>query len=222
MKRIPAGLWAYLIVLFNFGFSHMWMSAINTANLQNVFYWVFIVAGIILILVGRNRHPSQDAALGGLAGLFFWAAFGEAGQAGELYEQPAVLGVVIMLSIFLALRPGSRCDFHLFIHKMFGLHKKTSGDHWYAPGTALAFFWTVWLGHMAELTAYYHPAFGVYSWLTWVILIASLVATPFLLYFLWKTNRWAVAWGRAIPSVLISWMWVEIFMKWGVLPKPWG
>ncbi len=221
MKRIPAGIWAYLIVLFNFGFSHAWMSAINRANLQAVFYWIFIVVAIGLILFARKRHPSQDAALGGLAGLFCWAAFGEAGQAGELYTQPAIWGVVLMLTIFLALRPGSRCDFHLLIHKALGLYKKPTGDHWYAPGTALAFFWTVWLGHMAELTAYYDPRFGVHSWLTTAILIASLFATPFLLIYLWKTEKWALAWGRAIPSVLISWMWVEIFMKWGVIPKPW-
>lgn len=221
MKKIPAGIWTYLIVLFNFGFSHMWMSAINRANLQAIFYWIFIVVGIGLVLFGRHRHPAQDAALGGLAGLFFWAAFGEAGAAGELYTQPAIWGVVLMLTIFLALRPGSRCDFHLAIHKLLGIYKKPSGDHWYAPGAALAFFWTVWLGHMAELTAYYDPRFGVHSWLTWVILIISLIATPGLLYFLWKTDKWAQAWGRAIPSVLISWMWVEIFMKWGVIPKPW-
>lgn len=178
MKRIPAGLWAYLIVLFNFGFSHMWMSAINRANLQDVFYWIFIVAGIALILAGRGRPSAWDAAMGGLAGLFFWAAFGEAGEAGELFEYPAIWGVVLMVGIFLALRPGSRCDFHIWIQKALRIYKEPTGAHWYAPGAAMAFFWTVWLGHMAELTAYYNPAFGVHSWLTWVILIASLVYLP--------------------------------------------
>jgi hypothetical protein len=222
MKKNPAGIWAFLIVLFNFGFSHMWMTMINKAGLQDIFYWIFIATGIGLILVARGRQPSWDAALGGLAGLFFWAAFGEAGQAGELYTQPATWGVVLMLTIFLALRSGSRCDFHTMIQKALRIHQKPSGgQHWYAPGAAMAFFWTVWLGHMAELTAYYNPAFGVYSWLTWLILILSAVATPILLMYLWKTDNWALAWGRAIPSVLICWMWVEILMKWQVIPKPW-
>ncbi|HAE58435.1 MAG TPA: hypothetical protein DCG54_02720, partial [Anaerolineae bacterium] len=61
-----------------------------------------------------------------------------------------------------------------------------------------------------------------HSWLTWVILIASLVSTPFIFIFLWKTSDWAKAWGRAIPSVLITWMAVEILMKWEIIPKPWG
>lgn len=221
MKRIPAGILAYLIVLFNFGFSHMWMSAINRANLQDLFYWIFIVVGVGLVLWGRSRPAAQDAALGGLAGLFFWAAFGEAGEAGELYTQPAIWGVALVLTIFLALRPGSRCDIHLWVQKTLRVHRESTGSHWYAPGAALAFFWTVWLGHMAELTAYYDPRFGVHSWLTWVILVASLVSTPFIIRLLWKTRDWARAWGRAIPSVLISWMAIEILMKWQVIPKPW-
>jgi hypothetical protein len=222
MRKIPAGLWAYLIVLFNFGFSHMWMSAINKAGLQSLFYWIFIVAAIILVLAGRRFRPAVDAALGGLAGLFFWAAFGEAGQAGELFESPAIWGVVLMLSIFLALRPGSRCDFHIVIQKVLRIYREPSPEkHWYAPGAAMAFFWTVWLGHMAELTAYYNPNFGVHSWLTWAILIASSIAIPVIFVLLWKTKDWAKAWGRAIPSVLISWMAIEILMKWEIIPKPW-
>lgn len=223
MKRIPAGLWAYLIVLLNFGFSHAWMSAINRANLQSLFYWIFIVAAIGLILFARRLPPAQDAALGGLAGLFLWAAIGEAGGAGELFESPAIWGVVLVMTIFLTLRPGSRCDFHVWVQKALGLYKALDDSrHWYAPGAALAFFWTVWLGHMAELTAYYNPNFGVHSWLTWVILIASSLATPFIFILLWKTTDWAKAWGRAIPSVLITWMAIEILMKWEILPKPWG
>jgi hypothetical protein len=223
MKRIPAGILAYLVVLLNFGFAHAWMSAINRANLQDLFFWIFIFAAIGLILAARRLRPAVDAALGGLAGLLLWAAIGEAGQAGELFEQSAIWGVVLVLTIFLTLRPGSRCDFHIWVQKTIGIYTAPGeARHWYAPGAAMAFFWTVWLGHMAELTAYYNPAFGVHSWLTWVILIASLVSTPFIFIFLWKTSDWAKAWGRAIPSVLITWMAIEILMKWEVIPKPWG
>jgi hypothetical protein len=223
MKRIPAGILAYFVILFNFGFAHAWMSAINRANLQDQFYWVAIIAAVGLILLARRFRPAVDAVLGALAGLLLWAAIGEAGEAGELFENPAIWGVVLVLTIFLTLRPGSRCDFHIWVQKALGIYKAPDESrHWYAPGAAMAFFWTVWLGHMAELTAYYNPNFGVYSWLTWVILIASLVSTPFIFIFLWKTTDWAKAWGRAIPSVLITWMAVEILMKWEILPKPWG
>ncbi|OFZ74672.1 MAG: hypothetical protein A2560_08345, partial [Bdellovibrionales bacterium RIFOXYD1_FULL_39_84] len=210
----------YLIVLTNFAFSHIWMGAVNKANLQNIFYWIFITLGIILLIASRRRSSSWDAAFGGLAGLFFWAAFGECGKAGELYKTPAVWGSVIVLTIFLMLRQGSRCDFHIFIQKILRIYRVPEDEpHWYALGTALVFYWTVWLGHMTELTAYYDPRFGVHSWLTWAIFIASAGATPGIFYRLWKTHNWAQAWGRAIPSVLISWMAIEILMKWGIFPK---
>lgn len=35
------------------------------------------------------------------------------------------------------------------------------------------------------------------------------------------SHTWMSAIHRAIPSVLITWMTIEILMKWEIIPKPW-
>lgn len=221
-QKIPAGLYAFFIVLLGFGLSHMLLVKVYDANLETPALYLFLVGAVALILFSRRSRPAVQAGLGLIAGLFFWSAVGEILSAGELYTQPAIWGVVLVLTIFLALRKETRCDFFIVLQKWLGLRGSTpDAGHWHTPAVAFGFFYTVWIGHMFELTAYYSPAFGIHSWLTSGILIVSLAATPFLIYLLYRTRSWAMAWGRAAPIVLIFWMGIEILMKWQVIHKPW-
>ena len=222
MKRIPAGILALLFWVLMFGVMHMLLVMVSRNHLETGVFIGAALGGVILILLTRKMPPAWQAFLGGIAGLAFWAAFGEIGKAGELWETPAIWGVVAVVMIYFILQPTTRCDLFQWLRKPLGIHDKPQEDHWHAPAVALSFFMVTWVGHMEELTAYYHPSFGVHSWLTNLTLAVTLAVTPVLLWLLWKSQDWATAWGRAIPSVVIIWMWVEILMKWQVIPKPWG
>lgn len=221
-RYLSAGILAFFIILLGFGAAHAGMVAIIEAGLEGIFYWIFIGVGLALIFVARGRRPGVDVALGGLSGLLFWAAFGEIGEAGELFEEPAIWGVVGVVSLFLAFRPGTRCDMFCALQRRLGMQEESAPEtYWHAPIVAFEFFWLTWVAHMLLLTAYYGPAFGVHSWLTWTILIVTAIATPFIAYYVWKTRDWARGWERGIPAVLVVWSALEILMKWGVVPKPW-
>lgn len=212
-QKIPAGIIAFVVSLVTLGATFPLFRALEAADLLEPAFWVFNALGVILLLVSRFTSPAVDAWLGGLAGIAIWSGIGEIGDLDHLYEHPGALGLMIFLSLYFILRPGTRCDFHLAIQKALKLETPLpAGRHWYAPHVALGVFWTVWLGHTIELVAYY--GLGTHSWLVWVLLIGSLASAPFLLYMMWKTRDWATAWARALPVVVIIWIAVDILRKW--------
>ncbi len=214
------GILATLAVLLTVGLSHMALARIIRAGLADIAYWLFILFGVVLLFAGRRLSAGGDAALGTGAGVLFWSAFGEVGQGGELFEEPAIWSVVAAISIFLVLRPGTRCDLFVAIQRGLGIYRAPVEEaRWRAPIVAFEFFWLTWLGHMLLLTAYYNPAFGVDSRFTWAIFVASLALTPYLLFLIWRTHDWAQAWGRGIAGVIIIWTWIEILTKWGVITR---
>jgi hypothetical protein len=221
MNKVPAGVWTFCAWLVMFGLAHAVVAAIDRAGLAGIFYYVFLVAGLVLLLVSVRTRPAAQSVLGGLAGLCFWSAVGEIGEGGELYENPRIWGVVLLVLIFLALRPGTRCD--VFARVQRWLRLPVSSDHtgWRAPAVAFEFFFIVWTGHMLMLTGYYAPGLGIHSWLTNAVLIFSAVCSPFLLFLQYRTRAYDLAWSRAIPTVVVFWMGLEVLMKWRVVPKPW-
>lgn len=220
-KALPTGILAFLFWLLMFGVMHMSLSMARRYHLEMVVLVSCAIGGVILVLATRRMASAWQSFLGGIAGAMFWAAFGEMGEAGELYEMAAIWGVVFVLMVYFILQPATRCDLFVWIRKVLGIQNPALENWWQAPSTAVSFFFVTWVAHMEELTAYYHPAFGVHSWLTNLTLVVTLCAAPFLLWLLWKTRDWTRAWGRAVPSVVIIWMAVEILMKWEIIPKPW-
>jgi hypothetical protein len=213
LKKIPAGLIAFVVSLLTLGATFPLFQALEATHLLDTFFWLFIALGVILIVVSRFASPAVDAWLGGLAGIALWSGIGEIGDLDALYTHPGVLGLIVFLSLYFILRPGTRCDFHLGIQKVLKIEAPaTYGRHWHAPHVALGIFWTVWLGHTIEEIAYY--GLGTHSWLVWVLLIGSLISAPFLLYKMWQTRDWATAWARALPAVVILWIAVDILRKW--------
>ena len=213
MKKIPVGIIAFVVSLLTLGMSFPMIKAVENANATGLFFWVFIIVGLALIAFSRGRSAALDAWLGGIAGILIWTAIGEIGGLDDFYENPGVLGLIVILTLYFIVRPGTRCDFHLAIQKPLKLEMPEAGQHWYAPHVALGVFWTVWLGHTIEEIAYY--TLGTHSWLVWVLLIGSLASAPFLLYKMWKTRDWATAWARALPVVVIIWIAIDILRKWG-------
>ncbi len=221
-RVISAGILTFFAWLGLFGVGHMAVAAIHKMGLDQPGYYIFLLLTAVLLGVSIRTRPAAQALWGGLAGLSLWSAVGEIGQAGELYEDPAIWGVVIVLLFFLIPRKETRCDFFRVLQRWLHLpYAPQPVEGWRAPAVAFEFFFIVWTGHMVMLVGYYSPGFGVHSWLTNAVLIFSIVCTPPLLYLLYRTRNWATAWGRAIPTVLVFWMGLEVLMKWGVLAKPW-
>jgi hypothetical protein len=213
LKKIPAGIIAFVVSLLTLGMTFPLFKVLEGANLLGMFFWVFIILGLGLILLSRGCSPALDAWLGGLAGICIWSGIGEIGDLDQLYKNPGVLDLIVFLSLYFILRPGTRCDFHLAIQKALKFDSPVpSARHWHAPHVALGVFWTVWTGHLIEEIAYY--GLGTHSWLVWVLLVGSLVSAPFLLYKMWQTRDWASAWARALPVVVIIWIAVDILRKW--------
>ena len=213
LKKIPAGIIAFIVSLLTLGSTFPLFRALESANLLEPAFWVFIFLGVILIVASRFASPAVDAWLGGLAGIAIWSGIGEIGDLDALYTHPGILGLMVFLTLYFILRPGTRCDFHLAIQKALKTDSPvSSGRHWHAPHVALGVFWTVWLGHTIEEIAYY--SLGTHSWLVWVLLVGSLASAPFLLYKMWQTRNWATAWARALPVVVIIWIAVDILRKW--------
>jgi hypothetical protein len=212
LKNFPIGIIAFFVSLLTLGMSFPMLKAVEDANATELFFWVFLLVGLGMIVISRGRAASLDAWLGGVAGILIWTAIGEIGELDKLYTHPGILATLVILTLYFILRPGTRCDFHLAIQKLLKIERPVVGSHWHAPNIALGVFWTVWLGHTVEKIGYY--TLGTHSWLVWVLLIGSLVATPFLLYKMWKTKDWATAWARALPSVVIIWVAIDIIRKW--------
>ena len=212
MKKFPIGIIAFIISLLTLGMSFPILKAVDNANATGLFFWVFLLVGLGLIALSRGRAASLDAWLGGVAGILIWTAVGEIGDLDQLYMHTGILGTLVIMTLYFILRPGTRCDFHLAIQKALKFEHQSKENHWHAPNVALGVFWTVWLGHTVEEIGYY--TLGTHSWLVWVLLIGSLISAPFLLYKMWKTPDWATAWARALPSVVIIWIAVDILRKW--------
>ena len=212
MKKIPIGIIAFIVSLLTLGMSFPLLKAVENANATGLFFWVFILVGLALIAVSRGRTASLDAWLGGIAGILLWTAIGEIGDLDQLYTLPGALGLMVVLTLYFILRPGTRCDFHLAIQKALKIERPASKNHWHAPHVALGVIWTVWLGHTVEEIGYY--TLGTHSWLVWALLIGSLLSAPFLLTIMWKTKDWATAWARALPVVVIIWIAIDIIRKW--------
>ena len=212
-NKIPAGIIAFVISLLTLGMTFPLFKMLDSANLLDVTFWIFIVLGLVLIVLSHGRKPALDAWLGGVAGILIWSGIGEIGDLDELYTNRGALGLMILLSLYFILRPGTRCDFHLAIQKFLKMESPNMDEpHWYAPHVALAVVWLVWLGHSIEKIALFQ--LGTYSWLTWVLLIGSLVSAPFLLYKMWNTRDWATAWARSLPAVVIIWVAIDILRRW--------
>ena len=212
-KIFPAGIIAFVISLLTLGMTFPLFKVLENANLLDVSFWVLIILGLVLIVISRGRKPALDAWLGGVAGILIWSGIGEIGNLDQLETHPGALGLIIVLTLYFILRPGTRCDFHLAIQKLLKMKSPNMDEpHWYAPNVALAVVWLVWIGHTIEKIAIYE--FGIYSWLTWVLLIGSSVSAPFLLIKMWKTHDWATAWARSLPAVVIIWIAVDILRKW--------
>ena len=213
-KKIPAGIIAFVVSLLTLGMTFPLFKVLDKANLLDVAFWIFTILGVILIILSRGRKPALDAWLGSIAGILIWSGIGEIGDLDQLYTHTGILGLMVILTLYFSIRPGTRCDFHLATQKFLKMDNPTNLDesHWYAPHVALAVVWMVWLGHTIEEVAYY--GFGTHSWLTWVLLIGSLVSAPFLLLKMWKTRDWATAWARALPAVVIIWIAIDILRKW--------
>ena len=212
-KKIPAGIIAFIISLLTLGMTFPLFKVLDRANLLDIAFWIFIILGLALIILSHGRKPALDAWLGGVAGILIWSSIGEIGDLDELYSNQGALGLMIILTLYFILRSGTRCVFHLSIQKLLKMESPNLDEpHWYAPHVALAVVWLVWLGHSIEKIALYE--IGMYSWLTWVLLIASLVSAPFLLLKMWKTRDWATAWARSLPAVVIIWIAVDILRRW--------
>jgi hypothetical protein len=212
-NKIPAGIIAFVISLLTLGMTFPLFKVLDNANLLDVSFWVFIILGLILIVISYGRKPALDAWLGGVAGILLWSGIGEIGELDQLETHAGALGLMVVLTLYFILRPGTRCDFHLAIQKFLKIQSPdTDEPHWYAPHVALAVIWMVWLGHTIEKIALYE--LGTYSWLTWVLLIGSLVSAPFLFLKMWKTRNWADAWARSLPAVVIIWVAIDILRKW--------
>ena len=212
-NKIPAGIIAFVISLLTLGMTFPLFKVLDRANLLEISFWIFTILGLLLIVISRGRKPALDAWLGGIAGILIWSGVGEIGDLDQLYTHTGVLGLIVILTLYFIFRPGTRCDFHLAVQKLLKTDSPAMDKpHWYAPHVALGVFWTVWLGHTIEEIAYY--GLGTHSWLTWVLLIGSLVSAPFLLYKMWKTRDWATAWARSLPAVVIIWIAVDILRKW--------
>jgi len=174
---------------------------------------VFTILGLVLIVIAHGRKPALDAWLGGVAGILLWSGLGEIGELDQLETHTGALGLMVFLTLYFILRPGTRCDFHLAVQKFLKMQGPNMDEpHWHAPHVALAVVWLVWMGHTLERIAFYE--LGTYSWLTWVLLIGSLVSAPFLLLKMWKTRYWATAWARSLPAVVIIWIAIDILRKW--------
>lgn len=216
MKSISAGLWSFLGVLAVFPIAHWIVYNVNKPGLAAFAYLALILLGLALLFWSVRVGQSGQAILGGFAGLAFWSAFGEIGVAGDLFENTAIWGVVFMVTLLLVLRPGTRCDLFAKLQQLIrapGSADTAPSFAWRAPIIAFEFFFITWVTHMLLLTAYYVPGLGPQSWLTYLLFGASLVATPFLLYLMYRTKQLDLAIGRAIPAVIIAWMWIEILMN---------
>jgi len=213
MKKIPAGIIAFIISLLTLGMSFPMLGAVTNAQADDLFFWIFGILGVALIAAGRGCSAALDAWLGGIAGILLWMAFGGIGELDELFTHSGTLGFISFMTLYMIFRPGTRCDFHLAIQKAFKIESPLpEGGHWHAPHVALGVFWTVWIGHTLEKIAY--NILGTHSWMVWMLLIGSLVSAPFLLYKMWKTRDWATAWARSLPVVVIIWVAVDILRKW--------
>jgi len=212
-KNIPAGIIAFVISLLTLGMTFPLFKVLENADLLNLFFWIFTILGLVLIVLSQGRQPALDAWMGGIAGILIWSGIGEVGNLDELYTHTGILGLMVILTLYFIVRPGTRCDFHLAIQKLLKMESSAVDEpHWHAPHVALAVVWMVWLGHAIEEIAYY--GLGTHSWLVWVLLIGSLISAPFLLYKMWQTRDWATAWARALPAVVIIWIAVDILRKW--------
>ena len=222
MNKLSKGTWSFIGILLVFPLGHALVVFLDKLGLQSISYFVFLILGLILVVVSLRVSPAWEALLGGLAGLAFWAAVGEIGGGGELYEAKAIWGVVFLVTLFLVFRPGTRCDVFLFIQRVCGLSFKDRAAPSYRGLTiAFEFFYITWVGHMLMLTGYYDPEFGVYSWLTYGFFYATILATPFLVYWMQRTKTWELGVGRGIAAVILCWVWVEILIKWKVFANPW-
>jgi len=211
-KKIPAGIVAFIVSLLTLGMTFPLFKVLDRANLLDVSFWIFNILGLVLIFLSRGRKPALDAWLGGIAGILIWSGIGEIGDLDELYTYQGALGLMVLLSLYFILRPGTRCDFHLAVQKSLKMKSpNTDEPHWHAPHVALAVVWLVWLGHSIEKIALFE--LGT-PWLVWVLLIGSLVSTPFLLLKMWKTRDWGTAWARSLPAVVIIWIAVDILRRW--------
>jgi hypothetical protein len=212
-NKIPAGIIAFFVSLLTLGMTFPLFKVLDSANLLNIFFWIFIILGLALIVLSRGRKPALDAWLGGVAGILIWSSIGEIGDLDELYTHQGILGLMLILTLYFILRPGTRCDFHISIQKFLRMENPNMDEHhWYAPHVALAVVWMIWLGHTIEKIALFE--LGTHSWLVWVLLIGSLVSAPFLLRKMWKTRDWATAWARSLPAVVIIWVAVDILRRW--------
>ena len=212
-KKIPAGIIAFVVSLLTLGMTFPLFKVLDKANLLGTAFWIFIILGVILIILSRGRKPALDAWLGGVAGILIWSGLGEVGELDELQTHAGALGLMVLLSLYFILRPGTRCDFHLAVQKLLKMESPNMDEpHWYAPHVALGVVWLVWVGHTLEKIALYE--LGAYVWPTWILLIGSLISAPFLLIKMWKTRDWATAWARSLPAVVIIWIAVDILRRW--------
>jgi hypothetical protein len=220
------GFLALLCVLSLFPVSHVLVARWSRGRHARLAYGLAWAVGVILLLLAARLPQSGAAAtLGLLAGLALWAANGELGEAAGIGVPvgPRNWSLILLLLLFLLLSPPAAYPWLAALHARLGL--QGAGLRPAANVGTLAageFLFLTWAGHVVLLTAYYHPRLGPRSWLTYLCLALGLILTLVLLPQQLAQAGWADAVRLAVPTVIAGWSVLEILMKWGVVPKPWG
>jgi hypothetical protein len=220
------GVTAFFGVLLMLGLVYMSVARLSRRAEVRTLYWRILAVGLALTLVTMFiRHQAVQTVLGLLGGMALWSALAELGPQVDIGQSVnsknwsllLIVGLLVVLGVGAPFPPVTG------LRNLLGLPAELLvADASWGVITAVQFFLLTWLGHVALVTAYYHPWFGVRSWLTWLLLGASLVGSVILVPQMVRQTDLAEAIRWAIWAVIVVWTVVEILKKWGMLSRLWG
>ena len=219
------GLLALVFVLALFPASHVVVARLSRGRARQAYFAAWALGIALLVAAARVPSAALAATFGLLAGLALWSANGELGEAAGIGVPigPGNWPLLLLVFLFLALWSPATYPWLAELQARLGVAQATPAvTAGIGVQVAFEFLLLTWLGHVTLLTAYYDPRFGPRSPLTYALFALSLALTALLLPVQFSRVNWNDAVRWAVPTVIASWSVIEILMKWGVVPKPWG
>lgn len=245
MKDYKAGILSFLMVLLLMPLGHTLMVLTEKIFLANKFYTAFGIGslGLCLLFLGavQNQQPALATVLGLLSGVLIWTGWVEFSfvwvaeklaipplmENNEIVTKPEYLimvssmGVLVCMLLFFILSP-NKCQFFVWIQKIFRLHIKTNVPiKLHVTTVFVETIILLWTFYVVLLLLYDEKLIGDKHLITQFSAVGFLLWSAYLFRKLIFIKKFDYAIRYAIPTVIIFWNTIEIVGRWNLIHELW-
>ena len=240
------GFVSFLIVLLVMPLGHTLMILIETFFPNNLLFPFLVgLIGAILIFVGGNKNSNLTATwLGFFGAILIWTGWIEFAFLfwakkinlnpliidSEVYTKPEYLilpssiGILFATLIYFLLNPNTRCNFFVWLQKIFRIKFKngiSQSKKNYSTITFIETIYALWFFYVLLLILFDKNIVKQNEFITLIYLFLNLIWTIFLLFKLSKIKIIDLAFRYSIPTAIIFWNNIEILGKMNYLTEFW-